>query len=87
MKDLELITLPEYNAAILKLETSVADEKVARADAIAAQQKLVNAVEKERDLWIEKNSVCEAALKVATHKRPWWCGPLKFFTLGISGCR
>ncbi len=87
MLDYELITLPEYRAAIAKLEAEVTSEQRNREQAIDAKQEVIDAKVREAQLYKDQLATCEASLKVVTKKRSFWCSVKKFFSFGTNGCR
>lgn len=80
------MTLPDYEQRVADLQTLVEKADTACEDKVKAEAAQTKAAQTERDLYVEKNKVCEAALKQATKKRSGGCWLKKIFSFGISGC-
>jgi hypothetical protein len=87
LRDLKIITLPEYTAQIAVLKTAVADKELALQSALASEHEKQKAIEMERDTFKAQAEFYENALNAKGQKRSAGCWIKKIFTLGISGCR
>ena len=87
LRDLHVITLPQYEAELAKLNAVLAEKDKIDQDKLASEQQKTAAAIVERDVFKAKAEFYENSLKTITKKRSKWCSFLKFITAGISGCR
>lgn len=87
LRDLKIITLPEYAAQISVLKTAVVDKELALQSAIASEREKQKAIETERDVFKAQAEFYANALHAQSKKRSFGCWLKKFFSAGISGCR
>jgi hypothetical protein len=87
LRDLRLITLPQYELELAKLNEALAEKDKIDQDKLSSEQEKTAAAIKERDVFKAKAEFYENSLKTVTKKRSKWCGFFKFITFGISGCR
>lgn len=86
LRDLNAITLPQYEAEIEKLKLTVEEKQKAMNDMAAADAEKLAAVEKERDTFKSQVDFYKAAstIKPMSGFKRFAC---KLFTLGIAACR
>lgn len=86
LRDLQIITLPQYESEVAKLKLTVADEQQARKDAVTAEQLATKAAQVERDSYKSQMEFYQSALKAVTKKPSKWCLFARILTLGIKAC-
>jgi len=87
LRDLKLITLPQYEVELAKLNQTLAEKDKIDQDRLSSSEEKLAAALKERDVFKAKAEFYENSLKTVTKKRSFGCTLKKIFTLGISGCR
>lgn len=86
LRDIQAITIPQYEAEVEKLKLTVEEKERVTADLLEAEAAKRRAVETERDTYRSQVEFYRAAanIKPMGGAKRFFC---KFFTLGLGACR